>query len=230
MAFWSTQKLARQLPTLFPAGPPPKIDCNAITLTVSEELYVSPIWSDKDTAKKSIEKLSPGECFTIPPGQFGFLQTAEAIQMPRDAMGFISLKATYKLRGLVNVSGFHIDPGFHGTLTFAVFNAGPSAVHLRQGMDLFLVWIASLDEASDDYKKKPVDAEHFLKTVNQVSGPVKSGYDVIGKVEQLEHRIDTNRLILYLIIPFVSTIFIKVVWDAFQPKTAAPPAIVQSIG
>jgi dCTP deaminase len=46
---------------------------------------------------------------------------------------------------LVNVSGFHVDPGYHGQLTFAVFNAGPVPIHLKRGQPIFLIWYASLD-------------------------------------------------------------------------------------
>ena len=60
----------------------------------------------------------------IPPGQFGLLITEEVVQVPMDAIAFISIKAGIKFRGLVNVSGFHADPGFSGKLKFAVYNAG----------------------------------------------------------------------------------------------------------
>ena len=48
-------------------------------------------------------------------------------------MAFISIKAKLKFRGLVNVSGFHIDPGYRGKIIFAVFNAGPQPILLRRG-------------------------------------------------------------------------------------------------
>lgn len=67
-------------------------------------------------------------------------------------MGFISIKATYKLRGLVNVSGFHVDPGRSGRLIFTVFNAGPATIHLERGLPVFLLWIADLDDSSEKRK------------------------------------------------------------------------------
>ena len=50
--------------------------------------------------------------FTIPPGQFAFLLTEEVVSVPPDALAFISIRAKTKFRGLVNVSGFHVDPGY----------------------------------------------------------------------------------------------------------------------
>ena len=63
-------------------------------------------------------------------------------------MGFISVKATYKLKGLVNVSGFDVDPGWTARLIFTVFNAGPGDDPPRKGAFEFLIWIADLDEVS----------------------------------------------------------------------------------
>lgn len=226
MTFWSSQRLRAHLGALFPGGKQPKIDCNAITLTVAPEYYVSPSWSGKEKTPKTIAVLGKGECFVIPPGQFGFLQTAEHILVPCNAMGFISLKATYKLRGLVNVSGFHIDPGYQGPLLFAVFNAGPSDVHLQEGMDLFLVWLAALDEVSDDYRKKGYERDRFLKTVNQVSGPVKSGYDVIAKIDQIESKFHT----LYTLVGVLITLWVATIARfVLVPDKPSPPSIAPAL-
>ena len=61
------------------------------------------------------------------PGQFAFLLTDEIVEVPDSAMALISIKAKIKWRGLINVSGFHVDPGFKGRLIFSVYNAGPGA-------------------------------------------------------------------------------------------------------
>lgn len=56
--------------------------------------------------------------FTIPKGQFALLITEEIVKVPNNALAFISFKAKYKYKGLINVSGFHVDPGWYGKLTF----------------------------------------------------------------------------------------------------------------
>src|SRR5882672_4118589 len=53
---------------------------------------------------------------TIPPGQFAILTCLEKLDLPRDLMGFINLRNNLKMQGLVNVSGFHVDPTFKGIL------------------------------------------------------------------------------------------------------------------
>src|SRR5690606_791554 len=88
-----------------------------------------------------------GESFTIPPGQFAFLLTEEVVSIPDNLMGWISLRSGIKFKGLVNISGFHVDPGFKGNLIYSVFNAGPSPIPISRGDPLFKLWIAELDGA-----------------------------------------------------------------------------------
>jgi len=76
-------------------------------------------------------RAQPGEQFVIPPGQFAYLLTEEVVRIPSSAMGFISLKFGVKGPGLINVSGFHVDPGYWGRLVFSVYNAGPSEARLQ---------------------------------------------------------------------------------------------------
>ncbi|MCY3850912.1 MAG: hypothetical protein OXF75_08945 [Acidimicrobiaceae bacterium] len=62
--------------------------------------------------------LANDEQLRIPSGHFAQLMTEEMVRIPPDALGLISMKSQVKRLGLVNVSGFHVDPGFHGRLRF----------------------------------------------------------------------------------------------------------------
>jgi len=75
----------------------------------------------------------------IDPGQFGLLTTFETIRMPLDCIAFISMRFNKKKAGLVNVSGFHIDPGYEGKIVFSVYNAGPNTVSLKLKDDIFMI-------------------------------------------------------------------------------------------
>jgi dCTP deaminase len=92
----------------------------------------------------------------IEPGQFGLLYTMEKVHVPDNTIAFISIKASIKLRGLVNISGFHVDPGYHGCLKFSVYNAGTETVPLEICKPTFLIWFADLDEPTED----PYDESH----------------------------------------------------------------------
>ena len=144
MAFWGRNKWiqsgsASATPPVSPWDES-KIEGAGYRLSVGAEFYVN---GDSGT---SVKKLGPSEGFVVKPGQFAFILTQEKVHIPRTSIGFISIRASIKFLGLVNVSGFQVNPGFSGNLIFAVFNAGPKLVNLRQADEIFSLWIADLDE------------------------------------------------------------------------------------
>ena len=152
--FWSGETLSDRLPRLIEPFASDRVDCAAYRLAVGPEVYVSPNDQTSDPTTVTVRKLGPGDAFTIPPGQFAFLLTEEIVTVPASALAFISIRAKTKFRGLVNVSGFHVDPGYRGQLTFAVFNAGPIPIHLKRGQQIFLIWYASLDRETEIQERR----------------------------------------------------------------------------
>ncbi|MFW2503475.1 dCTP deaminase domain-containing protein [Clostridium diolis] len=91
---------------------------------------------------------------TIKPGEFGLLITHERLQVPCDVMGFISVKFTYKKKGLINISGFHVDPRYEGKIIFSVYNAGPSDILLKYREPVFMIFFEKIgDEKSESDRK-----------------------------------------------------------------------------
>ena len=152
MAFWSADTLRARILADGIIEPQHYDDDNVgrgnYTLHLGEFAYVSPIGAATTPEKRSPIALNDTKNCPIPPGQFGFLTTREKIKVPADAIGFISVRAGYKFRGLVNVSGFHVDPEWDDKLIFAVFNAGSETVTVGIDEPLFHVWFADLDKAS----------------------------------------------------------------------------------
>jgi dCTP deaminase len=187
--FWSGETLLERLETLIDPFSPGRVDCAAYTLAIGPEVYVSPNDQTADPTTVTIRKLSDGEAFTIPSGQFAFLLTEETVSVPADALAFISIRAKTKFRGLVNVSGFHVDPGYRGQLTFAVFNAGPVPIHLKRGQAIFLIWYASLD-CETTFKKdgmvhKGIDSE----LVTAVAGDLQSFASLSKKIKDVSEAL-----------------------------------------
>ena len=126
-------------------------------------------------------------------------------------MGLISFNTKIKWKGLINVSGFHVDPGFRGKLIYSVYNAGPSSIHLSRGQELFLLWIADLDRsASAKYsrKAKPPLTEISNNLISDVDRPIHSLQSLSNKIEKVEGRINnfiTALKIISGIIGFVIT-------------------------
>lgn len=192
-AFWSGESLRERLKELIVPFDPDRIDCAAYTLSVGQEVYVSPNEESIDPPRETIRKLDSKEGFTIPPGQFGFLLTEEIIEVPSNAIAFISMRAKVKFRGLVNVSGFHVDPGFRGQLTYAVFNAGPAPVHLKRNQPIFLIWYANLD-CDSGFKKNDEDQLGIdPQLITGIAGEIHSFAGLSKKIEDCKHAL-TDRM------------------------------------
>ena len=239
MSFWSGETLAARLPGLVEPFEESKIDCAAYTLQVGPEVYVSPsIVDDASTTKVRLRK---GQSFAIPAGQFAFLLTEERIRVPSSALAFISIKARIKFKGLVNVSGFHVDPGYEGRLIFSVFNAGPAPVHLARGDDCFLMWFASLDVPSEEIKKMPGFDAIPSSLINPIAGEIQSFAGLLEKIRSTEKRIDVidkaqskiNPILLekirwVIVTPIFAAFLVLAIMLGFR-ACDAPPTVLQIV-
>ena len=187
--FWSGETLNERLKTLIDPFIPGRVDCAAYTLSIGPEVYVSPNDQTADPNTVTIRKLNEGEAFTIPPGQFGFLLTEEVVSVPLNALAFISIRAKTKFRGLINVSGFHVDPGYRGQLTFAVFNASPVPVHLKRGQPTFLIWYASLDRETTFKKDGTIHKGIDSGIVTAIAGELQSFAGLSKKIENVDRAL-----------------------------------------
>ena len=186
MSFWRAETLLERLPQLIDPFDPEAVDCAAYTLHVGNEVYVSPDQEVKGPNRHTKQKLSDGESFAIPPGQFAFLITKENVTVPTDAIVFLSIKARIKFSGLINISGFHVDPGYSGKLLFSILNAGPKPLHLQQGQGLFLIWYADLDGDTKRNKGGRGFGEIEPELVNRISGEILSLQSLSEKHRDLE--------------------------------------------
>src|SRR5215831_3235262 len=189
MTFWSDKKWRG-----VPAGQEPiqPFDLSALEdanylLSVGDEIYVS-----SSEQRNTIRKLQLDESFSIDPGQFAFLLTAERVALPLDVIGFISIRATVKFNGLVNISGFHVDPGYSGRLIFAVFNAGPTRIHIKRGERIFPIWLADLDQPVTATSRKNGYEGIPSRLINQISGDFTTAYQVKKQLDEI--RDDVTKL------------------------------------
>ncbi len=215
MAFWSGAKLKTELAKLNLVSDfhPDRVDCAAYTLRMGKQYYVSA--SEDATATNKVEKLDEDDCLVIPSGQFAVLLTEEIVTVPAGIIAFISIKTGLKSRGLVNVSGFHVDPGFSAPLRFAVFNAGPSPICIKQGEDCFLIWYADLDQVDNENTKKDFHNKVYSKGISSadistLTGAVNTVSVLAAKVEQLEKTQVWMKVALYAF-GFVAAIVIATV-------------------
>lgn len=227
MTFWSGNKIRDQFRQRNIVQPyhPSKIQYSSYAMSLGEEAFVTPNqktpaidrvkrYLAKGKVKKlrlnigRIEQRSGNQTHTgggqirIPPGQFAFLLTEEALAIPNDVQGFISMRASIKWRGLINVSGFHVDPGYKGKLIFSVFNAGPTHITLGRGQELFLLWLADLDSsATGEYAraKKPQ-----LEIPNAIIDNVNQNILSIGDLSDRIQALETQRTIFATVLAVIA--------------------------
>lgn len=148
MSFLGTEKLRELIKDESQHVITPQPDDATILKRVKDAAYELSLGNEAfrtDSTDKKKEFLKDKEEFRINPGQFALLLTKERVHVPKEYIAFISIKAKIKLRGLINVSGFHVDPGFSGNLVFSVYNAGTTPISIEKGEPCFLIWFSKLE-------------------------------------------------------------------------------------
>lgn len=209
MPFWSSQKLKQraQEEQIISTYNEDRIKHGSYELSLGPEVFV--------TLENTKRDLKDNEQLAIPPGQFCLLITEETIKVPNDAICFISIKAGIKFRGLVNISGFHVDPGFKGRLKFSVYNAGPTQIVLSRKDSVFLIWFSDLDRATDD----PYDGDHLnqdritAKDVMDIQGEVVSPIRLNQRLTLLEGEISLYKKLLVGLAVGLAILFFELLMD-----------------
>lgn len=186
MSFWSTEKFELRAPTDQIVTPYDRVNLKhgAYELAVGAEAFI--------TSADVKEELKEGQQIAIHSGQFGLLITEEIVNVPNSAIGFISIRAGIKFMGLVNVSGFHVDPGFRGRLKFAVYNAGSRDITLERGERIFMLWLSDLDRNTQDcYKGEHVNQLQIsAKDIRQLQGEIASPAALKKEIEEVKNDLE----------------------------------------
>jgi len=235
--FWGNNELKVRLPALITPYDSELLDRATYKLRIGNEVYVSPTGVGEDTDLKTKRQLKAGDDFQVPPGQFALLVTQEQVTVPEEAIAFISMRARYKFQGLVNVSGFHVDPGFTGRLIFSVFNAGPSSVHLECGEPCFHIWYADLRDYGPQGPKAGYD--HIpAQLVKHIADGMQSFAGLDSKIDDLEKRlseriygVDRKRSAILTSLQLVTTLLVGIgvalfikFWPFESAAQQTPPA------
>jgi dCTP deaminase len=167
---------------------PARLDRASYRLRVGDEVYISPSTTSQPQTKQLLKERA--SC-AIPAGQFGFLITEEEVKIPNDAIAFIALRSkAAKFRGLVNVSGFHVDPGYRGRLIFAVFNAGPGPVHVSRGDEWFEIFFADLVGTTEGIKPGYHDIPSDL--ITPIAGEFQTYSGLNSKIDTTRRELETG--------------------------------------
>jgi dCTP deaminase len=204
MTFWTTETFEEAGTEVIPKYDPSHVVDGSYELSMGPEGFVTGVGN---TEKSLLE--APGAQLTIPPGQFALLLTEEIVHIPATTIGFISIKSRFKIHGLVNVSGFHVDPGFRGRLIFAVYNAGGNNIVVSRGESLFLLWLAALDrETTHTYSGSRMDQDSIPNSDTMALGEITfSPIAVNQRLETVEANLQTTRTLVNTVITVAGGFF-----------------------
>jgi dCTP deaminase len=216
MSFWSSQTLNSSLPRLIEPFNPDQIESASYALCLGDEVYISAL---PDTPLKERKKINLNEKETviIPPGQFAFMITSETVEVPKNALAFISMKFKYKSKGLINVSGFHVDPGYKGKIIFAVYNAGPSNFPLARGERVFSIWYADLDK-EDEKPRNKIGYDSIPTDLMNTPDLVSSLPYLKTRLDELEKKIENysiKQAVVFTITIGILLALLKIILDMF---------------
>jgi len=238
VAFWSDKTLRAKGESLVQPYREDRVQHGAYELSVGGEAYI--------TSEGRKAKVAPDTPVKIPPGQFGLLITREVVAVPKKAIAFISIRAGTKFRGLVNVSGFHVDPGYSDRLMFSVYNAGCQDIVLDYDQPVFLIWFADLDEETEKPyppragEARGISADDIMKIQGEVASPAQLNKQIEELKTELKEKFHIteqsrlyNRSLLTFILGLVASVMVAILgWIFIKPtfdrssllKESAPAA------
>ncbi|MGA2175576.1 MAG: hypothetical protein ABSH38_11405 [Verrucomicrobiota bacterium] len=201
--FWSTQTIKhkldetkhKNLPLIWPYDKN-RVNRGAYELSLSRKILITP--DESTTGLRSVTE----EALRIPPGQFALLFSEECVNIPPNVIAFISLKGGVKFKGLINISGFQVDPGFPGHIKFSVYNASGEDVHLNFLEPCFLIWFATLDAEDEDHKGGTHRDQSGFTTEDRdrMSKPRHSPETLHARLKSIEESVDRMKIIGVVVI------------------------------
>ena len=147
-------------------------------LSLGDEIYI--------TSEEQPRILSETDPYvTIKPGDFALLITYERLKLTKNVMAFISVRFKYKNQGLINISGFHVDPNYEGRIIFSVYNAGPHDILLKYKDPVFMIFFEELE--GNVYKEKKGYNCIPSEMISEIKGQSITLAKNHQKIEKLEY-------------------------------------------
>lgn len=89
------------------------------------------------------------DTISVRPGEFTLAHTQDIVHIPTDAVGFLHGRSSVgRLALFVHNAGL-LDPGFKGSVTLEIYNAGKNTIELKPGMRICQMTLHSLDLSPD---------------------------------------------------------------------------------
>ena len=155
---------------------------------------------------------------SLAPGQFAILTTYEEVIIPKNILALITLRFTFKRQGLINISGFHVDPSFHGKLLFTVQNVGPSDIRVKFREPIFTIFFAELksDKIGATRDKAEVHIKQNLQGISLEDVQSLGGSNIT--LAALQKEVHQLRTLVLVYGPLAIAAFVALLAKLFSGK------------
>lgn len=135
-------------------------DTSCISLTLDKTLkkYNVPkdtiISYDSDSIEGYVDDIvvKKDEGYTLEPQECVLACSAEVIRMPSFCFGLLQTKGSLaRLFVFANCSDGQVDPGYHGKVTFELYNASNFKVHIKPGQAVGNLYLFKTSMTSTEY-------------------------------------------------------------------------------
>lgn len=89
--------------------------------------------------------------YIIQPGEFVLMASREVLSIPNGILAFVQGRSSMARIGIQTEQAGLVDAGFHGTITFEVFNEGNCPVKLVEGMRVAQLYFYKAQKADRPY-------------------------------------------------------------------------------
>ena len=102
-----------------------------------------------------VQDLDYKEGLVLAPGQFVLAHTLEYIGLPESVGAQLEGRSSFARLGIqIHMTASFIDPGFHGSITFEIYNAGPNPIRLFPGYRIGQLRFFPCAKPAKPYNKK----------------------------------------------------------------------------
>jgi len=122
-------------------------------------------WAFSSSVKQKTDVESKGSIL-LEPGDFAVVTTFEKFELPLDVAGLIGIRSHYARKGIIELSGPQVDPGFKGVLVIGLFNASPRGIIIPYKEPFLTIDFVQLVQPAKEGYKGPYQDQDTIPTAD----------------------------------------------------------------
>ena len=172
----------------------------------SVDLTIGGIYVPDTAEGKRGSEGHPRDSLSLKPGETAVVETAETCKLPANigAIGFPP--ASVSANALLTTNPGHVDPGYHGKLSFTVINMGSENYSLKGGDDIVTLLLFELSANA----RAPYDVRapglHGAVTDDRLNRLAKDFLDINARIRRAVARSERGTRMIGLGVPILAAV------------------------